>query len=96
LEDLMNAPKQTRAGSELRDAPVTEPRPGTIERPEKLPSEILGENQGDGAFDDKKKKKGEDFDETVDDVKDPSEEEDDDINAEEEEEQDPDSDKDKA
>jgi hypothetical protein len=93
----MNAPKQTKDGSELKDVPVIEPRLGTIERPEKLPSEILGENQGDGTFDDRKKKKGEDLDETVDDVKDPSEKEDDDVSDEGgEEEQDPDSDKDKA
>jgi hypothetical protein len=44
-----------------------------------------------------RKRKGEDLDETVDDLKDPSEEEDNDIDdEEEEEEQDPDSDKDKA
>jgi len=87
----MDAFKQTGGSLELKDARVTQ----------KLPSQILGENQADGTFDDEKKKKGEDLDEAVDDLNDPSEEDDDDDDDDEEEdqeeeEQDPDSDKDKA
>jgi hypothetical protein len=68
-----------------------------VQKNQQLPPKTVGENQADGTFDDKKKKKGEDLDETVDDLKDPSEDGDDDINDEEEEEErDSDSDKDKA
>jgi hypothetical protein len=68
-----------------------------VQKNQQLSPKTVGENQADGTFDDKKKKKGEDLDETVDDLKDPSEDGDDDINDEEEEEKrDPDSDKDKA
>jgi hypothetical protein len=68
-----------------------------VQKNQQLPPETVGENQADGTFDEKKKKKGEDLDEMVDDLKDTSAEEDDNVNEEEqEEEQDPDSDKDKA
>ena len=68
-----------------------------VQKNQQLPSKTVGENQADGTFDEKKKKKGEDLDETVDDLRHPSDEENDDVNDEdEEEEQDPDSDKDKA
>jgi hypothetical protein len=85
-EAFMDVSKQTKGGSELKDSSITQ----------KLPSQILGENQADGTFDEKKKK-GEALDEADDDLNDPSEEDDDDVNdEEEEEEEDPDSDKDKA
>jgi hypothetical protein len=67
-----------------------------VQKNQQLSQMTVGENQADGTFDEKKKKKGEDFDETVDDLKDPSEESDAVNDEEEEEEQDPDSDKDKA
>jgi hypothetical protein len=68
-----------------------------VQENQQLPPKPVGENQANGTFDDKKKKKGEGLDETVDDLKDPSEQEEHDVNdEEEEEEQDPDSDKDKA
>jgi hypothetical protein len=72
-----------------------------VQKNQQSPPKTVGENQADGTFDDKKKKKGEDLDEAVDDLNDPNEEDDDDDDdddeeEDEEEEEDPDSDKDKA
>jgi hypothetical protein len=89
----MDISKQKQDDSELKDVSA-DSRASTTKGPVGLPAKPEGENQADGTFDDKKKKKGEDLDETVDDLKDPSEKEDDDMKDEEEE--DPDSDKDKA